>query len=465
MKNNRSIILVTSLAILLLLGMEALLVARIYRLQEEKFDYRYREILQTGLDLIDRQPGNLGFDDAYQIMEGVSQRLLVFYQSREVDTLIFGQTALRQFHSFLMAEQDIDNYLKEYLQQSREETQFNSYFVITDLALLPDDGSLSLYREQRDTAWSYRDTLLIPDHVLPVYHYTYSGNGFQIGFNYYVDFSNRKMILLRQVAGSLALSAIALFLTGFFFLYTLRNLMEEKKLSQLKTDFINNMTHELKTPLSTISVATSTMENDRVLSDPIKVRQTLEIIKRQNRQLSKQINHLLEISMWEKKQFSLDLQPIEVRQFFDSIIESFKLEHQDKGCNLTLEYDLECEVFPFDELQLTIAVHNLLANACKYNQSTPEIAVHVTCRNSLIIKVSDNGIGISREDQKHIFEKFYRVSTGNIHKVKGLGLGLFYVRQIAEAHGGSVEVASRPGKGSIFTINLPIDGKNQSSVS
>ncbi len=112
MKNNRSIILVTSLAILLLLGMEALLVARIYRLQEEKFDYRYREILQTGLDLIDRQPGNLGFDDAYQIMEGVSQRLLVFYQSREVDTLIFGQTALRQFHSFLMAEQDIDNYLK-----------------------------------------------------------------------------------------------------------------------------------------------------------------------------------------------------------------------------------------------------------------------------------------------------------------------------------------------------------------
>jgi len=307
--------------------------------------------------------------------------------------------------------------------------------------------------------------LNIPNHLLPVYHYTYSGNGFEVGFNYYVDFSNRRMIVLRQVAGSLALSVIALFLVGFFFLYTLRNLMEERKLSQLKTDFINNMTHELKTPLSTISVATRTLENDRVLLDPVKARQTLEIIRRQNRQLSKQINHLLEISMWERKQFSLDRKPVDLRSFFESMVESFRLEHQDKGCKLEADYELEKRVASIDEVQMTIAVHNLLANACKYNLNTPEIQIKVASRTNLTISVSDNGIGINREDQKHVFDKFYRVSTGNIHKVKGLGLGLFYVKQIAEAHGGSVEVASRPGKGSTFTINLPIDGKNQSTVS
>jgi two-component system phosphate regulon sensor histidine kinase PhoR len=225
------------------------------------------------------------------------------------------------------------------------------------------------------------------------------------------------------------------------------------------------MTHELKTPLSTISVATRTLENDRVLLDPLKARQTLEIIRRQNRQLSKQINHLLEISMWERKQFSLDRKPVDIRNFFESMVESFRLEHQDKGCRLEAEYELEKGVASIDEVQMTIAVHNLLANACKYNLGTPEIQIKVASRANLTISVSDNGIGINREDQKHVFDKFYRVSTGNIHKVKGLGLGLFYVRQIAEAHGGSVEVASRPGKGSTFTINLPIDGKNQSTVS
>ncbi|MFO7616811.1 MAG: HAMP domain-containing sensor histidine kinase [Bacteroidales bacterium] len=465
MKKNRSIIILTSLAILILIGAEAFLVGRIFRLQAEKFDYRYREILQKGLDLIDRQPDNMGFDEAYRFLEGISRKLQTFYESSEVDTLIFRQIALAQFHKILTTEQDVDFYLEKFLKQRREESEFTSFFEITDLVLLFKGAPLDLYNAKRDTQWTYRDTLLISDNLMPVYHYTYSGDGFEVGFNYYVDFSNRKMIVLSQVAGSLALATVALLLVGFFFLFTLRNLMEERKLSQLKTDFINNMTHELKTPLSTISVATRTLENDKVLSDPVKARQTLEIIRRQNRQLSKQINHLLEISMWERKQFSLDRKPVELRNFFDSMVESFRLEHQEKGCRLETEYELDKGVATIDEVQMTIAVHNLLANACKYNQNAPEIRIRVACRNSLTISVSDNGIGISRDDQKHVFDKFYRVSTGNIHKVKGLGLGLFYVRQIAEAHGGTVEVASRQGQGSTFTLNLPIDGKNQSTVS
>jgi two-component system phosphate regulon sensor histidine kinase PhoR len=127
------------------------------------------------------------------------------------------------------------------------------------------------------------------------------------------------------------------------------------------------------------------------------------------------------------------------------------------------DYNLKAEKAYLDEVQMTVVLHNLLANAVKYNANEPRIVLKAVSDDRLKISVTDNGLGISREDQKHIFEKFYRVSTGNIHKVKGLGLGLFYVRQIVEAHGGTVDVASHPGKGSTFTLNIPVNGKDQNT--
>ncbi len=220
------------------------------------------------------------------------------------------------------------------------------------------------------------------------------------------------------------------------------------------------MTHELKTPLSTISVATRTLENDTILDNREKIKETVTIIHRQNRQLSKQINHLLEISMWEKRQFSLERQMLEVQPFFSGIAEAFRWECKERKCVLEERYSIKTTTAFLDEIQMTVALHNLLVNAVKYNSDEPHILLEVGCDERLKISVTDNGIGISREDQKHIFDKFYRVHTGNIHKVKGLGLGLFYVEQIVSAHGGTIEVSSRPGKGSTFTINLPVHGKN-----
>jgi signal transduction histidine kinase len=220
------------------------------------------------------------------------------------------------------------------------------------------------------------------------------------------------------------------------------------------------MTHELKTPLSTISVATRTLENDTILDNRDKIKETVAIIHRQNRQLTKQINHLLEISMWEKRQFSLERHMLEVQPFFSGIAEAFRWECKEKKCTIEEHYSIKTPNAYLDEIQITIALHNLLSNAVKYNAEDPHIILEVCCDDRLKIVVTDNGIGISREDQKHIFDKFYRVHTGNIHKVKGLGLGLFYVQQIVTAHGGSIEVSSRPGKGSTFTINLPVHGKN-----
>jgi two-component system phosphate regulon sensor histidine kinase PhoR len=167
--------------------------------------------------------------------------------------------------------------------------------------------------------------------------------------------------------------------------------------------------------------------------------------------------------MWERKQFSLDRRMLDLEQFFNGLTESFRWECKDRSCTLTEKFSFTSKSAWIDELQMTVALHNLLINAVKYNTGDPEILLEVSADDRLHIAVTDNGIGISKEDQKHIFDKFYRVSTGNIHKVKGLGLGLFYVKQIVEAHGGTIEVSSRPGKGSTFTLTLPIHGKNQNS--
>lgn len=236
---------------------------------------------------------------------------------------------------------------------------------------------------------------------------------------------------------------------------TYRNLTEEKRLSNLKTDFINNMTHELKTPLSTITVAGKTLEMEQIRNNEAKILETAKLIGKQSIQLNQLINLILEISMWERTQFQLDKKHVEVDELMHDIVESFK-SGCGNGAKISQKYNLEGTKTDLDIVYFTTMINNLLSNAVKYSDKEPEINVEgFTDKEHIYIKVSDNGIGINKADQKHIFDKFYRVTHGNIHKFKGLGLGLYYVRRIAESHGGDVSVDSKPGKGSIFTVTLP----------
>ena len=236
---------------------------------------------------------------------------------------------------------------------------------------------------------------------------------------------------------------------------TYRNLMEEKRLSNLKTDFINNMTHELKTPLSTITVAGKTLEMAQIRTNEDKILETAKLIGKQSVHLNQLINMILEISMWERTQFQLDKKKVEIEEIMNDIVESFK-----SGCgncaSINQKYNFNGAKVDLDIVYFTTLINNLLSNAVKYSDKDPVIEIEgFTENNNVCIKVADNGIGISKTDQKHIFDKFYRASTGNIHKYKGLGLGLYYVKKIAEAHGGDVTVSSKPGKGSIFTVTIP----------
>ena len=283
----------------------------------------------------------------------------------------------------------------------------------------------------------------------------YETNSYRLDFEYLIDFSDKQKIILRETAASLALSIFSILLVVILFLITFKNLMEEKRLSNLKTDFINNMTHELKTPLSTITVAGKTLELPMIRSNEAKILETAKLIGKQSVHLNQLINMILEISMWERTQFQLDKKKVKIEEFMNDIVESFK-SGGGNGATITQKYNFKDLDVDLDTVYFTTLINNLLSNAVKYSDKDPVIEIEgFTEENNVCIKVADNGIGISKNDQKHVFDKFYRASTGNIHKYKGLGLGLYYVKKIAEAHGGDVTVSSKPGKGSIFTVTLP----------
>jgi two-component system phosphate regulon sensor histidine kinase PhoR len=215
------------------------------------------------------------------------------------------------------------------------------------------------------------------------------------------------------------------------------------------------MTHELKTPLATITVAGKTLEMDKIRADDSKILETAKLIGKQSVHLNQLINMILEISMWERTQFQLDKKKVDLEELMNDIVCSFKTGYGNNA-QLIQKYNFNGAKADVDVVYFTTLINNLLSNAVKYSDKEPVIKIEGTIREKNIsIRVEDNGIGISKTDQKHVFDKFYRASSGNIHKYKGLGLGLYYVKKIAVAHGGDVVVNSKPGKGSIFTVTLP----------
>jgi two-component system phosphate regulon sensor histidine kinase PhoR len=234
-------------------------------------------------------------------------------------------------------------------------------------------------------------------------------------------------------------------------------IFKQKKLSEMKNDFVNNMTHELKTPISTISLA-SQMLNDRSIPDAQKnFAQISRIIQTESKQLGFQVERVLQMAIFDHGQLKLKLEEVDLHEVIETVAQNFLLQLEKKDGRLEFLPEAESAVITGDLMHLTNVVSNLIENAVKYTKQTPEIRISTSSENeSLVISVSDNGIGISKEDQKRIFDKFYRVPTGNVHNVKGFGLGLSYVKLIVEHHHGSIHIKSEPEKGSRFDIHLPL---------
>jgi len=242
------------------------------------------------------------------------------------------------------------------------------------------------------------------------------------------------------------------------FAVTVRTLFNQKKLSEIKSDFINNMTHELKTPLATISLAIDALTNEKVIHDVDKIRSYSGMIKEENKRMNKQVEKILQAARLEKEEIKLSIQKLDAHQVVSKVADNILLQIQEKNGTLGLQLNATNPVIEADEVHFSNIIFNLLDNAMKYSKDAPHIEVQTlnTGNGMLSIKVKDNGIGMDKETQARIFEKFYRAHTGNIHNVKGFGLGLSYVKAIVDAHNGKIKVESTPGKGSTFTLIMPV---------
>ncbi|RYZ46003.1 MAG: HAMP domain-containing histidine kinase [Sphingobacteriales bacterium] len=263
--------------------------------------------------------------------------------------------------------------------------------------------------------------------------------------------------VIRQLSWVIAASMIFTVIIISAFGLTVRTMFTQKKLSEIKSDFINNMTHELKTPLATISLAIDALTNEKVIHDTDKIRYYSSMIKDENKRMNKQVEKILQAARIERQEIKLNLQDLNAHEIIRKISENLDLQIQDKDGALTLKLAAQKHRVFADEVHFSNIIFNLLDNAIKYSKDAPRIEVQTLQQGGMLaIKVKDNGIGMNKETQSRVFEKFYRAHTGNLHNVKGFGLGLSYVKAMVEAHGGKIKVESAVGKGSTFTCFFPL---------
>ncbi len=316
------------------------------------------------------------------------------------------------------------------------------------------DGRKEIYSSknfEKETDCYYFRTLLLSDEIVNEETYLY------------LYFPGQKE-LVRNSLGFLVFSTLVLtILMIILFTFALYVIFRQKRLSDVKNDFVNNMTHELKTPISTISLA-SQMLNDQSIPDEKKNSVHISrIIQAESKRLGYQVERVLQMAVLDQGHLVLKKNEVSMNEIITTVVQNFKLQVENQNGKLEVidesTYDTVCG----DKVHLMNVVTNLLDNAVKYSRGAPDISIHMTNnekRFSFIVK--DKGVGISRDNQKKVFDRFYRVSTGNVHDVKGFGLGLSYVKLIVDQHGGSINLSSELDKGTQFELSIPIHEKKMS---
>lgn len=272
----------------------------------------------------------------------------------------------------------------------------------------------------------------------------------------YVYFPEKSTHVIRQVWLPISSSILFILVIIFCFYYAIRIILKQKVLSDIKNDFINNMTHEFKTPLATVSLAVEALQDPELSNQDTFRNRYLGIIKEENKRLVTQVEKVLQAAALDRNEFNLKLESIHLPAMLQACMDQFTLQVENRGGKLEYNGEMKDPYIVGDVFHLTHLFNNLLDNANKYSPSNPKIRVAVKELGPEVqITLQDQGIGMSKDAAKKIFDKFYRVPTGNVHDVKGFGLGLSYVKTMLEAHHGTIQVQSEPGKGSTFIINLP----------
>lgn len=300
----------------------------------------------------------------------------------------------------------------------------------------------------------------LPGAFLNMPFYSYSENFYDGDISIKLDYPSTTNFVIKQMAGLLSLSLFITILIGFVMIYTFRRMLSQEKLHTMKNDFINNMTHELKTPIATISLAIDGISNPAIKNDEVKFNNYTSILKEENKKLNSHVERVLQMALLEKGELSLDKKEVNLRSLLENCIHTQQLQIQNKKAKVIL--NAEEVTMNGDAFHLLNAFSNLLDNALKYSDENCEIIISLNKQGEISFK--DDGIGIDKANREKVFEKFYRAQGGNVHDVKGFGLGLSYVKSIIEAHGGTVELKSdtsansgNSNKGSEFIIKLKVN--------
>jgi two-component system phosphate regulon sensor histidine kinase PhoR len=368
-------------------------------------------------------------------------RIKILFQKKPLEERIFPK--------------DLDRIIKKNLIKARIDTKVeygvysrkSNRFVILNGAYQVNPGDQNGFTTYKDLLRS------------PFQFDLFESDAFSPG-SLYLYFPNKSQFLWRSASFNLVATTFLIFLILACFAYTVFIIFRQKKISQMKNDFINNMTHEFKTPIATISLASDSIENPKVISEPDRVKRFIDIIKQENRRMLRQVEKVLDLAKIDKRDFQLDLIPLDIHEVLDEAIESFELSIHKRNGKIERSYHAQNSIIQADKTHIANIFYNLIDNAQKYVEKNPAIEIKTYNKSGHIyIEVSDNGIGISKENQRYIFDKFYRVPTGNVHNVKGFGLGLNYVQRMLEKHGGNIKVQSSLGRGSTFTVQLDVIDK------
>lgn len=345
--------------------------------------------------------------------------------------------------------QDIEKKLKKALEEQK------LYNIPAELAVTNPMGEYELISKGFERA--YFDTINNQKRAYAINFYggfepSYSGMEALVVITPYFD-----LPILSSLKWMLAGAILFMGVIVAAFYVTIRTLLNQKKLSEIKSDFINNMTHEFKTPIATISLAVDALKNEKVQAEPDRAKYFTGIIKEENIRMNKHVETILQAALMEKEEFRLNKKILSVHKIIKQTIEKYQLQLQKQEGQVHVLLNATNDSIEGDEVHFTNAISNLIDNAIKYSNTAPDITITThSSNNHLIIQIADKGIGMSRETEKRIFEKFYRAHTGNIHQVKGFGLGMSYVKSVIDAHEGNIKVSSTLGKGSTFTVEMAL---------
>jgi two-component system phosphate regulon sensor histidine kinase PhoR len=273
-----------------------------------------------------------------------------------------------------------------------------------------------------------------------------------------VYFPDQRVYLWREMGPLLFATVVLMGIITACFAYTIRTILRQRRFSGLMVDFINNMTHEFKTPISTVALATEAISRPDVIAEKDQVRRYSDMIASENRRMQSQTEKILQMAALEENDVELTLVELDIHEILQSAVDSLSLRVQGHGGNIVSRFEATRSSLVADKVHLSSIIHNLLDNADKYSDGPPDITVRTFDSDRGIgVRIEDRGIGLRPEDRKRVFEKYFRVPTGNRHDVKGFGLGLSYVRMMVEAHGGTIELFSRHGEGTQVEIVLPMN--------